>query len=167
MDIETEKRFWDKVEKTPSGCWEWKASCRSGYGAFKFMGKVRSAHRVAFFLKHGHFPQGLACHRCNNKKCVNPDHIYDGTYKSNFEDAVRCGATKPFSGLQKHSFRAGYVPPNRKLGKSEVLKILQMKADGMTNRRIGHIIGIDHTTISRIMHGRLYSSLSGIPQPTQ
>ena len=76
MEAITEKRFWDKVEKT-SNCWNWTASVdTNGYGQFISAGRNCRAHRVAFELLKESIPtEKQLDHLCRNKRCVNPDHL--------------------------------------------------------------------------------------------
>lgn len=67
-----------------------------GYGERTVSGKKWLAHRYAYFAKHGPIPDGLlVCHRCNNKGCINVDHLYLATNQQNTQDAVRDGLFNP------------------------------------------------------------------------
>lgn len=68
-------------------CIEWKGKINQGYGYFRFLKQTWSAHRAAYFVKYGNIPEEkFICHKCNNKKCINPDHLYAGTPKQNSLD---------------------------------------------------------------------------------
>ena len=87
-------RFWNKVDKTDS-CWIWLASGRGqGYGAFKYQGKVYDAHRFSWYLFYKEFSKKWILHTCNNRKCVNPKHLYEGTPKQNYAD-MRASGNEP------------------------------------------------------------------------
>jgi hypothetical protein len=81
------ERFMAKVEKTPT-CWLWKgAKGGSGYGQFWNGERTITAHH---FLLPEPVPVGCeACHKCDVKLCVNPDHIFIGTRSDNMRDMVQ------------------------------------------------------------------------------
>jgi len=93
-----QERFWKKVEKTDS-CWNWNgAITTTGYGVFQKGRRgecLHKAHRFSFEIHHGEIPQGLlVLHKCDNKRCVNPDHLELGNHSKNIIDAWDRGLRK-------------------------------------------------------------------------
>lgn len=87
-------RFWPKVDKTAS-CWLWQGALyRSGYGAFRYNGQMRVAHRFAYELLRGEIPDGLTLdHLCRVRACVRPDHLEPVTNRENVLRGVGPTAT--------------------------------------------------------------------------
>src|SRR5712672_3540290 len=92
--------FWNKVNKNGSiqphcpelgQCWEWTAGCFTNkYGIKKWHGKKETAHRVSWIINYGEIPNGLwVLHKCDNRKCVRPDHLFLGTVQDNADDRER------------------------------------------------------------------------------
>ncbi|KKL91034.1 hypothetical protein LCGC14_1898770, partial [marine sediment metagenome] len=98
-DAANEARFWAKVDQK-NGCWEWTASTQSrGYGCFGINGRIELAHRISYQHFYGSIPDGMqVLHRCDNPPCVNPLHLFLGTFQDNMDDRKVKGHNGLFSG---------------------------------------------------------------------
>lgn len=104
-------RFWAKVQIDSAGCWLWTAcKVRAGYGHFRYEGKPRSAHRVAYVALVGAIPSDLTLdHLCRVRNCVNPNHLEPVTGAEN----TRRGNSGKHQASRTHCPRGHeYTPEN-------------------------------------------------------
>lgn len=83
--------FWDRVDvKRSDDCWAWKLSkFGNGYGKASVKNRTRLAHRLSWEIANGPIPRGMMiCHKCDNPPCVNPNHLFLATQKTNMQDCV-------------------------------------------------------------------------------
>lgn len=133
-------RFLAKVQKTRK-CWIWKSMRRlAGYGYMKINDRRVPAHRVSYEIFVGPIPKGMmVCHKCDNPPCVNPDHLFLGTGKDNFEDMRKKGR---------------YVRPKRKLAVSDYPLVKDLLEFGFSQDEIAKHFKVSQVTISRAVGDR-------------
>lgn len=138
-------RFWSKVAKLPrNSCWEWQASRRKdGYGNFGIRHEgVFYAHRVAWSLSTQKNPGTLSVlHKCDNRRCVRPSHLYLGTRQQNSRDSL----------LRDRRIL--------KLRTIDIPKIRSLLASGLDQQAIATRFNITQSTVSRIKTGAYWSAV--------
>lgn len=149
--------FWSRVNKNGSipehcpelgHCWVWTSSLRvDGYG--QFTKKRLKTHRISWMLTYGEIPEGLnVLHKCDNKACCNPAHLFLGTQQDNVDDMMTKGrqATAEQIGLK------GEANPAHKLTALQVTEIRQRyAAGGISKTQLGNEYRIDRTVIGKII----------------
>jgi hypothetical protein len=114
------RQLWNRCTKEPGGCWTWTGATSDGYGHVKFQGRLHQAHRVAFFLIHGRWPRPYCLHTCDNRACVKPTHLYEGTHADNMADMVSRGRSHHNGNYGRNRGKhvnAGEANPNYKHGR--------------------------------------------------
>jgi hypothetical protein len=141
-------------EKTSLGCIEWVASTRSGYGAIKHQGRVHSAHCVAWIIANQkQVPFGFViAHKCDNRICVNPDHLECVTAQKNNADLHA-----------RRVLRAprGQEVPTAVLSEDIVQKIRSMyKPRVVTVKKIASDLGLNYWCVRNVCQQRTWKHVS-------
>lgn len=145
MQIE-DMLFWKSVRITlDDGCWEWGLSLlKSGYGQVRRRGKTYSTHRYAYRLEHGSIPDGMCVlHRCDNRKCCRPDHLFLGTYQDNHDDMIA-------KGRKRWVASPGSKQGNAKLSEDDIPVIRLGLASGQKGIDLARQFGVSPSAISII-----------------
>lgn len=139
-------RFLAKVEIDPvSECWNWTASTQGGYGQIKLPGTRRQirAHRLSYLRNVGPIPEGkMVLHRCDNRRCCNPEHLFLGDAGGNARD---------MKSKDRHLY--GERNAQHKLVEADVHRIFDLSAKGYSQHQIAEMIGVGQMTVCRILNG--------------
>lgn len=136
----------------PWKCWRWKASVGShGYGNWAHNKRTRTAHRAAYQLFHGDPGKLQVNHRCGNRRCCNPDHLYAGTQLENFRDMVEHGTHVP------PPCKIGSEVGNSKLTATQARAIKEGLACGVSGSELARQYGVSPSTVSLIRRGRRWA----------
>lgn len=164
-------RFGTKYMPEPnSGCWIWTGlTARNGYGRMLTKGKggpSTAAHRVSWAIHHGLLPQDMdVCHKCDNRLCVNPDHLFLGTRSDNMIDCSKKGRNIMQRHPERSSLNGNAVPRLKgvnhlqaKLTEAQVLEI--RRAGGSTTMaELARRFGVDPSTVDRILRRKTWRHL--------
>lgn len=149
MNIET---FWSSMKKDPAtGCWNWMRAVGSGgYGQVSYRGSSHGAHRLAWVLAKGPIPAGsgyhgnVVAHRCDNRLCCNPSHLFITDSSGNQVDAL-------------HKGRATAAV----LTAEQVARIIVEIKEGGTANEIAKRYGVSGLTIRGIATRKTWKSVTG------
>lgn len=147
------KRFFDKIDK--EDCWNWNGALRNGYGVLKVNKKVMGAHRLSWVIHFGDIPDGvLVCHNCDNRKCVNPEHLFLGTHSGNMIDAMNKGRLFIPKG---QVFKLNHYPKNTKIQKEKAImvKMAVINRGNKTLKSISEELNVPYQYVRDISCGRI------------
>lgn len=136
-----------------TGCWIWQGWTDNGYPMMSFNGKVQ---RVTRLMCPDISENTLACHKCDNPSCVNPDHLFAGTHQENMDDMHRKG---------RHRFprMAGELNGQAVLTRVDVEQMHLMSFAGANSRQIAKLFPVSDRSVRRILRGErwtdVYSSM--------
>lgn len=156
-DIQTTKiivgddisRFMSSMVVSSTGCWEWSKFRKNGYGIAGLNGKLEQAHRAAWMVFKGDIPEGMQVnHKCNNRPCINPDHLYICDQVQNMKDMSDAGRGK---------WHKGSDNSQSKLNDESVREIKLLIDSGATNRSIAGFFDVSQSCISSIKNGRTWA----------
>lgn len=138
------KRFWEKVDRSGDGCWEWQGDMSGGHGYGRIMinGRRMLAHRLVYELEVGEIPDGLCvCHHCDNPRCCRPDHLFLGTHVENMADMVTKGRRKGINNGEGNG--------RAQITEGDVREIRRLRGT-LPTRELGARYGLTSATISKI-----------------
>lgn len=153
-----EIRLLEKVKISPeSGCFEWGGyKDKDGYGIINVRGKNKKAHRLAYLEEYGIIDKDLlVIHTCDNRCCVNPNHLIQGTHNDNVQDMMKKG--RHVSGGKPH---LGDKNGMSKLKERDVLFIRSIKGK-KTYKEISNLYGVSISCIQNIMLQKSWKHLWG------
>lgn len=144
-----ECRFLSKIEKKENGCWEWiDLLSNGGYGKFNDKGTTISAHRFSYKLYRGEIPRGMCvCHICDNRKCVNPEHLWLGTAKDNMRDCVAKNRKPDQNGIKNN---------HAKFTLEMIEEIKNLDIQKIPRYKIAKKFNVAAGTISNVLNGKTY-----------
>lgn len=153
MITKREMQFWEKVRLTAdtARCWEWQG-CRlkTGYGTTSLFNKKTRAHRMAFYFANGYMPKHFVLHSCDNRLCVNPNHLSEGDAARNLREMSERG--RSYHGNRHHFC---------KITEADAIRVKAMLSDGVPQADIAREFGIVQSAVSRINTGKNWKHVQG------
>lgn len=150
------ERLQSKIAIDDAGCWNWTGSkFWDGYGQFGIGGKIKRAHRVSYEIHTGPITDGLhVCHRCDNRACVNPSHLFLATNAENTADKMakgRYGKGQGGRGTGHH---------RAKLTDADIYAIWKVPNTPGSTMRLAKQYGISHTQMYKIRNKQSWTHLT-------
>lgn len=155
LEVRLERLTLRKLQPDGDGCWVFQGNIdRNGYGRIFVMGKGKQrAHRTAWFLSCGEWPNTLVLHSCDNRRCVRPSHLHLGSHLRNRREELERKGEHP-------GVRKGAAHVLAKLDEIGVLEIRQRLREGESYGRLAARFGVTPSNIQAIKNRRSWAWLS-------
>jgi len=163
------------IEKSlkKDGCWIWiGVVSNAGYGKTRYEKKDISAHRLSYIVFIGSIPDGKnVCHKCDEKRCVNPEHLWLGSQSENIKDCVKKGrftGTKGFKWTDEvrkkmknrtHADRKGEKHHLKKLINDDIKEIRRLYDSGINQKELSLRYKVHQSCISNIVRYKSWSHI--------
>lgn len=191
------KNFFKKVNKNGTvpahrpelgKCWLWTAGTLSnGYGCFSMFGRMRRPHRVSWLIHNGIIPKGAGfhgtcvLHKCDNRSCVNPEHLFLGTITDNVRDMEAKGRSYHPSGdqngirkhpevlkrgkehywhINSHLMPRGSKCKQAKLNEEQVRQIRLLRKEGFSRFDLAVKFSVSASLIQKIVHNDIWKHVT-------
>lgn len=142
------------IPEPNSGCWIWLGSISAGGYARITVNRSVNAHRISYAAYVDDILSDLhVLHRCDNRCCVNPEHLFLGSNRDNIADKVAKG---------RQARNAGIKHPSVKLTEEQALAVY---ADQRPFSEIARSFGLTRGTVVGIKSGKSWAFLTGGPSP--
>ncbi len=143
---ELKSKLLSRTEVQCDGCWIWLgARGANGYGVVSYNRKLISTHRASWLAHNGSLPADLCVlHTCDNRGCINPEHLFLGTYQDNHDDMHRKGRGNCRNGA-KLTFK-----------QADEIRYL-LKEGSLSQYKIAQIYGVSRSAILQLHLGLSYN----------
>jgi hypothetical protein len=128
-------------------CWEWQGNLgKNGYGKVRWNMNNLTTHRAAYEVFNREIPKNLCvCHTCDNRKCINPEHLWIGSSRENTKDKVKKGRQYCQAGEKSHSANLTW---------EKVRAIRKLKKEGNTLKTLSEQFDCSISNVSSIINQR-------------
>lgn len=147
-----EERFFRHISKTEY-CWNWQGRLvGKGYGSIGLGGrgaKQKLVHRLSYEIHKGQIPEGMVVmHKCDNPRCVNPDHLEASTQSQNIKDA--------FSRGRKINLPSGVQGDDHGASKLTSKDVLEIRESTLSMNTIAKLYGVSRSAIERVRYRKTW-----------
>ncbi len=158
------ERITSNISIDEHGCWNWNGSLsKGGYAVLRARGKRANfyGHRAMFFLSGKGDPGKLmVCHTCDNRRCVNPDHLFLGTAKRNVHDMIEKKRNCRESARVEAALNSKRIAL-RKLSEEQAKEAYARARSGERLSKIAEDMGVTYHAIHAIKNGDTWSHVTG------
>ena len=148
------RRLSDRSKRLDNGCIVYTGQNNGVYGQVEYRRKTYTSHRASYLIHKGEIPRGMCvCHSCDNPLCINPDHLWLGTYKDNVRDMMDKGRAK--------------YNPRKKISDERFAALVGRIEAGALHRQIAEEFGVSSSYVSMVKTGKRRSGNKGFPSPLE